>query len=69
LNIKSTKDEKSSNEIDVIHKGIAKRYFSKTFTLADDIEVKDAQLKDGLLKISLHRIVPEGKESRSIKIN
>ena len=69
LNIKSTKDEKSDNRIDVIHKGIAKRYFSKTFTIADDVEVKDAQLKDGLLKISLHRIVPEGKESRSIKIN
>ena len=69
LNIKSIKEEKSDNGNDVIHKGIAKRYFSKTFTISDDVEVKDAELKDGLLKISLHRIVPEGKEARKIKIN
>ena len=69
LNIKSVKEEKSEDRNDVIHKGIAKRYFSKTFTVSDDVEVKDAELKDGLLKISLHRIVPEGKEARKIKIN
>ena len=69
LNIKSAKEEKSEDGNDVIHKGIAKRYFSKTFTVSDDVEVKDAELKDGLLKISLHRIVPEGKEARKIKIN
>ena len=69
LNIKSSKEEKSEDGNDVIHKGIAKRYFSKTFTVSDDVEVKDAELKDGLLKISLHRIVPEGKEARKIKIN
>ena len=69
LNIKSVKEEKSEDGNDVIHKGIAKRYFSKTFTVSDDVEVMDAELKDGLLKISLHRIVPEGKEARKIKIN
>ncbi len=37
--------------------------------IADDVEVKDAELKDGLLKVFLHRIVPEGKEARQIKIN
>ena len=49
--------------------GIAKRHFSRTFTIADDVEVKDAELKDGLLKVFLNRIVPEGKEARQIKIN
>ena len=53
----------------VIHKGIAKRYFSKSFTVADDVEVRGAELKDGLLKISLERLLPEGKKARSIKIN
>jgi molecular chaperone IbpA len=53
----------------VIHKGIAKRYFSKAFTVADDVEVKGAELKDGLLKITLERILPEGKKARSIKID
>jgi HSP20 family molecular chaperone IbpA len=34
----------------VLHKGIAKRSFVKSFTIADDVEVKGAELKDGLLK-------------------
>ena len=42
--------------------------FSKSFTIADDVEVKGAELKDGLLKISMERIIPEGKKPRSIDI-
>jgi len=68
LHIKSKKDEKEEKEDGVIHKGIAKRYFSKSFTIADDVEVKGAELKDGLLKVSLERIVPESKKPRTIDI-
>lgn len=68
LHIKSKKDEKEDKEDGVIHKGIAKRYFSKSFTIADDVEVKGAELKDGLLKVSLERIVPESKKPRTIDI-
>ena len=66
--IKSVKEDKKGEEEGVLHKGIAKRFFSRTFTIADDVEVKDAELKDGLLKVSLKRIVPEGKEARQINI-
>ena len=69
LTIKSVKEEKSDEKNGILHKGIAKRHFSRTFTIADDVEVKDAELKDGLLKVFLNRIVPEGKEARQIKIN
>ena len=69
LTIESVKEEKSNEKNGVLHRGIAKRYFSKTFTIADDVEVKNAELKDGLLKVSLNRIIPEGKEARQIKIN
>ena len=69
LTIKSVKEEKSEEKNGILHKGIAKRHFSRTFTIADDVEIKDAELKDGLLKVFLHRIVPEGKEARQIKIN
>ena len=69
LTIKSVKNEKSLEDGSILHKGIAKRHFSRTFTVADDIEVKDAELKDGLLRVFLKRIVPEGKEARQIKIN
>ena len=69
LSIKSAKETKSDKEKDgVIHQGIAKRYFSKTFTIADDVEIKGAELKNGLLKISLEKIIPEGKKAKTITV-
>jgi len=71
LNIKSIKD-KDEKEVEdnngVLHQGIAKRYFSKSFTIADDVEIKGAELKDGLLRVSLEKIVPESKKARTIEI-
>ena len=51
-----------------IHKGIAKRYFSKAFTIANDVEIEGAELKNGLLKVSLKKIVPEGKKPKIITV-
>ena len=69
LTIKSVKEVKDSKESNgVIHRGIAKRYFSKVFTIADDVEIKGAELKDGLLKVSLNKILPEGKQPKSIEV-
>ena len=69
LTVKSIKkSDESKDEDGVLHRGIAKRYFSKAFTIADDVEVKGAELKDGLLKISLEKIIPDAKKPRSIKI-
>jgi molecular chaperone IbpA len=67
LTIKSVKKERSETE-NVIHKGIAQRYFTKSFTINDDVEVKGAALEDGLLKIELKKLVPESKKSRAIEI-
>jgi len=71
LTIKS-KDSKKTEDKDedgnVIHKGISKRYFSKSFTIADDVEINGAELKDGLLKVSLERIIPESKKPKLIEI-
>ena len=70
LTIKS-KTEDKSNDADkdgVIHRGISKRYFSKAFTVADDVEVKGAELKDGLLRVSMERIIPENKKPKTIDI-
>ena len=53
---------------DMIHKGIAKRAFTRKFTLADDIEIKDAKLENGLLVIDLEQIVPEHKKPKTIKV-
>jgi len=69
LSVKSVKKEGENKDADgVLHRGISKRQFSKTFTIADDVEVKGAELKDGLLKVSLERIIPEAKKPRSIAI-
>ena len=71
LTIKSVKDEQEKEVEDndgVLHKGIAKRMFTKSFTIADDVEVKGAELKDGLLKVSLEKIVPDHKKARTINI-
>ena len=59
--------DKDPNE-GLVHKGIAKRAFTRKFTLADDIEIKDAKLKNGLLEIELEQIVPEHKKPKVIKV-
>jgi molecular chaperone IbpA len=71
LTIKSkdkTASDKQDADGDIIHKGISKRYFSKSFTVSDDVEIKGAELKDGLLTVSMERIVPESKKARVIDI-
>ena len=59
--------DKDPNE-GLVHKGIAKRAFTRKFTLADDIEIKDAKLKNGLLEIELEQIVPEHKKPKVTKV-
>ena len=71
LTIKSIKD-KDEEEVEdnegVLHKGIAKRMFTKSFTIAEDVEIKGAELKDGLLNVSMEKVIPEHKKARTIKI-
>ena len=68
LTIKSIHKTDEDAQDGTIHKGISKRKFTRTFTLADDIEVQGAELKDGLLTVSLEKIIPEGKKARTIQI-
>ena len=53
---------------EIIHKGITKKYFSKSFTVAEDVEINGAELKDGLLRVSMEKIVPEEKKLKTINI-
>jgi molecular chaperone IbpA len=68
LTVKSKEKAKDSDIDGMLHRGISKRWFAKAFTIADDVEVKGAELKDGLLKISMERIIPEGKKARTIEV-
>jgi|TARA_R100001244_G_scaffold64181_1_gene53173 molecular chaperone IbpA len=71
LTIRSKKlDEKEeeTSEDSYVHKGIAKRTFLRCWTLSDDIFVKGADLKDGMLVINLEKVIPEEKKPRLITI-
>jgi molecular chaperone IbpA len=66
LTVRSVKENEENEES--IYRGISYRKFNRKFTLADEIVVKDASLENGMLVISLERIVPEEKKPRKIKI-
>ena len=65
LTVRSKTDQE---EGEYLHRGIAKRAFTRSFTISDDVIVKGADLVNGMLTISLERIVPEEKKSRMIEI-
>ena len=67
----SVRGKKEDNEdaSTFLHQGIANRSFERKFNLADHIEVVNADLQDGLLKVSLVKEVPEAMKPKSIAIN
>ena len=67
ITVKSAYDDKIENA-EVLHRGISQKKFTRKFTIADDIEVKGAELSNGLLEIKLERIIPEHKKPKVIKI-
>ena len=71
LTVKTKKVDKAvEKDMDgeIIHRGISQRSFSRSFTIADDIKVEGAEIKDGLLKINCEKIVPEQKKRKLIPI-
>ena len=58
LTVKTKQVNKSDNIADgeIIHKGISQRQFARSFTIADDVKVNGAELKDGLLTISVKEL-------------
>ena len=71
LTIESKKEDKISDEDEngeVLHKGISQRYFKRSFSVADDVEVKGAKLENGLLKVSMERKIPEARKLKTIDV-
>ena len=69
LTVGTTKGwEQDLDEEKYIHRGIAARTFTRKFTLSDDVVVKGADFKNGLLIITMERIVPDEKKARNIPI-
>ena len=67
LTVKSIKDVTDGDK-GKIYSGIANRQFTRKFTISDDVVVKDGELKDGMLRITLERVIPEEKKPRMITI-
>ena len=59
----------NNDSVTFLHQGIAQRAFKLSFRLADHIEIKAADLRNGLLSIDLLRIVPEEAKAKRIPIN
>ena len=61
-------DREENEREDLIVTGIAARKFRKSFSLSDTMEVRDADLKDGLLTITFEEVTPEEEKPKVIKI-
>jgi molecular chaperone IbpA len=61
-------DETQDKGSDYVYRGIANRSFERRFALADHIQVRGADLKDGLLSIDLVREIPEAMKPKKIRI-
>jgi molecular chaperone IbpA len=60
---------KDDEETQYLMHGITKRRFSRVFPLAEHIEVKDVEMKDGMLKINLFKNLPENEKPKEFYIN
>ena len=68
LTVRSKKRENSTKDVNLIHQGISHRSFNRRFTLSEEILVKNAEMKDGMLIIKLQKFIPENKKPKLINI-
>jgi molecular chaperone IbpA len=54
----------SDTDDEYLHQGLAKRAFTRTWTLSDDVEVCDTEFVDGLLTIKIKRVIPEHQKKK-----
>jgi molecular chaperone IbpA len=67
LVIKGNKEDKAESG-EYLHRGIGLRSFTKTLRIADTVEVRGAEYKDGILRVGLENIIPDHKKPRKIEI-
>jgi len=68
LTIKGERKDKDV-EVNYLHRGIGTRSFTKQLTIADTVEVRGAEFKDGILRVGLENVIPEHKKPRKIEIS
>lgn len=68
LTVRGERNNADSQEVEYLHRGLALRDFERTFTLAEHVKVKKAEIKNGILLIQLEREIPEELKPRIIDI-
>jgi molecular chaperone IbpA len=68
LTISSSKEEDTNENEKTLHRGIAKRSWTRTFVLGEYMIVKNASMKDGMLTVSIEREIPEELKPKFIEI-
>jgi len=68
LIVKGQRKEVDLNEPTYLHRGLASRDFTRSWTLAEHMEVRDGSIKNGVLTIGLKRVVPEALKPRVLKL-
>ena len=68
LTVKGEQGPEDKENVEILFRGIASRAFERRFQLADHVEVRNANLENGLLHIDLVREIPEAMKARKIEI-
>ena len=70
-NVLTVKGEraKKEDEIEYLHRGIGHRNFVRTFPLAENVQVRGASVKNGILAVALEQVIPEEQRPKKIAIN
>jgi molecular chaperone IbpA len=68
LMVKGEKTKEEGSEINYLHKGISNRNFTRNITLAENVEVRGATVKNGILSVALELVIPEEQKPKKIAI-
>ena len=68
LTIRGTHMVTEDRQVEYLHRGVAARDFEQSYTLAEFMNITGAEIKDGMLIISIERIVPEALKPRQIEV-
>lgn len=68
LIVKSVDQEEKPDKEDFIYKGVAGRSFTRGFNLSDDVEVSEVTFNNGMLSITLNKIIPDHQKRKVFNI-
>ena len=68
LVVKGVRDKNEDTTAEFLHRGLAFRDFTRSWTLAEHMEVNTGSIKNGVLRVAIQRLVPEALKPRQLKI-